>query len=525
MLDEENKARFQKLKDDFEHYAARCLKIRLKVPDPITGEMIVPFRLNRVQKYIHATVQEQLEKIGKIRAIILKARQEGASTYIGGRLYWRVTHAYGVRAFILTHEEKATANLFEIVKRFQENCHPAVRPRVKASNARELSFEELDSGYKLGTAGNRSIGRSSTIQFLHASEAAFYAHAEEHAKGIWQSVPDGPKTEIFIESTANGVGNWFHQQWQRAETGESEYLPIFTPWYWQDEYRKELQPDFSLTGEEKELAALYQLDNKQLMWRRAKIIEWTTPETDGEKFFKQEYPANAAEAFQVSGQNTFIEPILVMAARRTVAEKYGPLLMGVDIAREGTDRTAIIFRQGRVAFGLRTYRNKNLMETVGIIHTLIGEYHPAKVFIDICGMGVGVYDRLMELGHGDILVGVNSAKSALDEGRYSNKRAEVWALLKRWLMDGPVQIPDLDSLHADLCAPKAKVDSQGRLLIEKKEDMKARQVRSSDEADALCYTFAIPVPLHDTKGYSDSEKAKIITSVTRQVAQYRRRGS
>lgn len=73
------------------------------------------------------------------------------------------------------------------------------------------------------------------------------------------------------------------------------------------------------------------------------------------------------------------------------ARFQGPILMGVDIAREGSDRTAIIFRQGRAVFDLTTYRNKNLMETTDIIHTLIDKYYPVKVFVNIRGMEGGVH--------------------------------------------------------------------------------------------------------------------------------------
>jgi hypothetical protein len=213
----------QRLKNDFTHYASKCLKVRTK-----EGK-IVPFEINRAQKHILAKINQQLKETGKVRAIVLKGRQQGCSTFIEGLFYWLVTHAFGVRAFILTHEEEATNNLFEMAKRYHDNCPDVVKPAIKASNSKELLFSELDSGYKLGTAGNKSVGRSSTIQYLHASEAAFYKHADEHAKGIMQTVPNAPGTYIFIESTANGVGNWFHSQWQQAESGLSEFYSYLHP--------------------------------------------------------------------------------------------------------------------------------------------------------------------------------------------------------------------------------------------------------------------------------------------------------
>ncbi len=83
-----------RLKDDFEYYALNCLKIRTK------DKGIQPLKINQAQRYIHAQIEKQRKETGKVRAIILKGRQQGASTYIEGRFVWRVTHAKGVRAFI-----------------------------------------------------------------------------------------------------------------------------------------------------------------------------------------------------------------------------------------------------------------------------------------------------------------------------------------------------------------------------------------------------------------------------------------
>ena len=106
--------RRQRLKDDFAHYARRCLMIRTK------AGRIAPFRLNRVQEDLHARLEAQLAERGRVRALVLKARQPGISTYVGGRFYWKVTHRRGVRAFILTHRDQATESLFSIAKRFHD---------------------------------------------------------------------------------------------------------------------------------------------------------------------------------------------------------------------------------------------------------------------------------------------------------------------------------------------------------------------------------------------------------------------
>ena len=325
----------RELARDLERFAA-CLTIR-----PKRGAL-APLIFNRAQQFIHRRLDAQQRATGRVRALILKGRQQGCSTYVAARFYHRAVNAKGVRVFILTHEEAATANLFEIVERFHAHCHPRLKPSTGAANAKELYFDALESGYKVGTAGTKGVGRSATIQLFHGSEVAFWPHAETHAAGALQAVPDAAGTEVILESTANGMGNFFHETWRGAEAGENDYIAIFVPWYWQDEYRKVPPSGFAPSDEEATCAALYGLDHAQLAWRRAKIAQLKDP-----ALFRQEYPASAAEAFEMSGHDSFIAPALVAAARKQRCEPSGPLVIGFDPAWKGEDRHAMAWRQGR----------------------------------------------------------------------------------------------------------------------------------------------------------------------------------
>ena len=387
----------------------------------------------------------------------------------------------------------ATNNLFKMAQRFYEYTPIIIKPEITTSNSKELNFGKLDSGYKIGTAENKRVGRSATIQLFHGSEVGFWANASEHATGILQAIPDATGTEIIFESTANGVGNYFHELWQKAESGISDFIPLFVPWFWQDEYKRIAPSDFKLNHIEHNLKETYGITNEQLSWRRNKIIDLSVNGQDGEKRFAQEFPSNATEAFILKGDDAFISAGLVAKARVCEAERFGPLVLGVDPARFGEDRTSLIFRQGRVAFGLESYTKKDTMEVTGIVFSLIEKYKPAKVFIDVGGLGAGIVDRLNELGMRDIVVGVNAGSKPLDGQKYANKRAEMWSKCKEWLEEVPCQIPDSNSLHADLCNIKYSFDSNSRLVMERKEDMKKRGIRSSDEADALCLTFSFPI--------------------------------
>lgn len=488
LMTERERSIRHRLKTDLEYYAAKCLKIRTKA-----GE-VRPLSFNRAQRFIHSRLQHQLATLGKVRALILKGRQQGCSTYVGGRFYHKATHSRGLRTFILTHEDAATQNLFEMVNRYHEHCPVLVKPSTGASNAKELNFDKLDSGYKIGTAGTKGVGRSSTLQLFHGSEVAFWPHAETHAAGVLQAVPDESGTEVILESTANGLGNLFHKMWRDAENGVSEYIAIFVPWYWQEEYRKPVPSGFSLTDEERGYAELYGLDDEQIAWRRAKIVELKDP-----ILFKQEYPATAAEAFQMSGHDSYIPASLVAKARKAECDANGPLVIGFDPAWTGGDRHAMAWRQGRRVLKVESKSKLDTMQSAGWAKQVIDRDKPKRMFIDVGGVGAGVYDRLREMGYGDIVRPVNFGSSPFEPERPEgggplNRRAEIWMKSREWLEDpAGVQIPDSDSLQADACGPSYKYDSNTRLQIEKKEDMRRRDVPSPDEWDAVALTFAEPV--------------------------------
>lgn len=492
-LTQEERARLA-LRDDFPFYARHCLTIRSK------SGAEQPLFLNRAQAYIHERLEEQRARTGRVRALILKGRQQGCSTLIAARFYHRTSWSRGVRTFILTHEDAATQNLFEMVNRYHEHCPEIVRPVTGAANAKELVFAKLDSGYKVGTAGTKGVGRSSTIQLFHGSEVAFWPNADTHAAGVLQAVPNEPETEVILESTANGVGNLFHTLWQEAERGVGDYAAIFVPWFWQDEYRRPVPDGFQLDDEEREYARLYGLDLAQMAWRRAKIVELKDA-----ALFKQEYPATASEAFQNSGHDSFIKPDYVARARKATCEESGPLVIGFDPARFGDDGSAMARRRGRVVSSVERRFKLTTMEAVGWCKQVIDTERPARFFIDIGGLGVGIFDRLVEMGYGEIVVGINFGSKPLEPpkmgdngkplgGGPSNRRAEMWIASRDWLaQEGGARIPDDDALQADACGPAYKYDSDARVVLEKKEDMRRRGAKSPDGWDAVALTFAEPV--------------------------------
>ena len=480
-----------RLRSDVPYFAAHALKLRPKA-GPLES-----FVFNPAQLRLHEIAEKQKRKTGRVRLIVLKARQLGISTYIAARFFHKTINNPGQRTIIIGHERRASSNLFEIVKRFHANMSDDLRPSTGVSNAEELIFDRIDSGYLVSVASNDGAGRSATAQALHCSEAAFWPDLEMQFASLLQTVPDADGTEIILESTACGY-NSFHQLWRKAEAGDSDFLPVFLPWSIDPNYRRSVAPDFAMDADEKALVELHGLDAEQIAWRRSKIGQLGSGQ-----WFSQEYPLTASDAFISSTFDSFIGADLVIKARREQVEAHGPLIIGVDPAGMCADRTAVAWRQGRCITKIESRRGLDTMEVCGWIQNIIRNDKPERVNIDVGGLGVGVYDRLVELGHSrDLVQAVNFGGKpveppALDEtgkpaGGPANRRSEMWGNMKKVLEAGRFSLPDSDSLQADLVSCGYKFTSDGKLLLESKQDMRKRGVPSPDEGDAVALCFSEP---------------------------------
>lgn len=285
----------KRLRDNYEYYSKHCIKIRTK-----DGE-IKPFILNTVQQKLDRIVQAQVDANRPVRVIILKARQQGLSTYVHGWLYWYLSQHKAKKGLVVAHVADSTRSLFDMYKRTHEMMPEMVRPQTKYSSRKELVFNGLDTGLMVATAGGDAIARGETLSHAHLSEVAFWpaSTAADNLNALSQAIPNNPGTAVFIESTANGMSGPFYELWKGAVEGSNGYIPFFSPWFDSPEYRIECDP-FELTLEEQELVEKYNLDHAQLMFRRQKIS------ANGRDAFLQEYPSNADEAFIASGRPVFI---------------------------------------------------------------------------------------------------------------------------------------------------------------------------------------------------------------------------
>lgn len=473
-----------RLKTDFPYFAPRILKILDK------SNKVIPFELNQAQLYAHGLLEDQLNSFGRVRALILKGRQQGLSTYVEGRFYHK-TSMVGKSSYILTHQDKSTQAIFGMVKRYYENSPQVLRPVTGAANANELVFSLLNSKYGVGTAGSAAVGRGLTAQLFHGSEVAFWNNADEHLAGIGQAIGDIDGTEIILESTANGI-NKFYSMVQDAIRGIGDYILIFIPWYWEPTYRREVADSFVMDPEEAVYADRYNLDVEQMAWRRAKILSDFGGDSS---WFDQEYPATVAMAFRKASSNSYITLDLVedaMKPQEIEITENMPKIMGVDPAEYGDDKTAIALRQGRVVPWVKSYAKKGPMEVVGIVSRMADEEQPDAINVDCTGVGSGIADRLIELGYP--VNRVHFGEKAYQDDIYLRRTDEMEGELKKWLENKPCSLPPNDEeLKADMTVAGYTYDSSRRLVIESKEKIRARGLSSPDKKDAVKLTFAVGI--------------------------------
>ncbi len=167
---------------------------------------------------------------------------------------------------------------------------------------------------------------------------------------------------------------------------------------------------------------------------------------------------------------------------------YAPKIMGVDPARFGDDRSVIFMRQGLATHTPIVLRGIDNMALAQRVASEMMDKQPDAVFID-AGAGSGVIDRLRQLGH-EVTEVAFAGKPT--DGRYLNKRAEMWCELKDWLTGGGC-IPNDIGLKQDLASPTYFYNSAGKIQLESKDDIKKRGLPSPDMGDALALTFAYPV--------------------------------
>lgn len=232
---------------------------------------------------------------------------------------------------------------------------------------------------------------------------------------------------------------------------------------------------------------------------KAQLQEWIDTYGENSDFVRVRVRGLAPSASDLQ----FIDSESVYAAQRRTIALLGdePLVAGLDLARGGNDENVLRFRKGADARSIPPIRipgeeARDSMRLVSVVaDALDRKYDGQKIhtlFVDATGGSVGgpIADRLRQLGY-DNVVDVQFGGKPPDP-KCLNMRAFIWKAMRDWLRSVGC-IDSSPDLEIDLTGPGYGADKRDRLVLESKEDMKARQMDSPDDGDALALTFAMPV--------------------------------
>ena len=296
---------------DFEFWAWRCARIRHK----ITGAD-VEFVLNRPQRRLLAVMETQSLAGLPVRVILLKARQWGGSTLVQLYMAWiQIVHCRNWHSIICAHVKDSAANIRGIYTKllesypsdmWDEDEAPRFSAFERSSNTRLITGRGCR--VTVGSCENPGASRGSDVAMAHLSEVAFWRSSKlrsplEMVQAVVGGVACIPLSLVVMESTANGVGSFFHREWLRAAAGDSVYQPVFVPWHEIEIYRREIDDAaafvVSMSADERMMWSAG-LTLEQIAWYRGKLSEM-----GNRRLMMSEYPSTPQEAFAATGSCVF----------------------------------------------------------------------------------------------------------------------------------------------------------------------------------------------------------------------------
>ena len=298
--------------DDFEFWCARCVIIK----DKMKGRN-VPFVLNAPQRRLLAVMEQQRVEGRPVRVILLKARQWGGSTLVQMYMAWmQLVRHKGWNSLICGHLQgtsKGIKSMYNLMLRHyppemldDETDVPRFTRLEGQSNVQQITAR--DCLVVMGSSRSEDAARSFDISMAHLSEVAFWQESAMHSpddlvRSVCGSIVLKPDTVVVLESTANGVGNYFHDEWLRAGLERSDKEQVFVPWHEIDIYSKPVDNAEALWQEMDDYEHMLWDDGctlEQINWYHHKRKEHRSHE-----HMMAEYPSNASEAFSLTGNNPF----------------------------------------------------------------------------------------------------------------------------------------------------------------------------------------------------------------------------
>lgn len=303
-----------RLDNDFEFWAAVTAKIKNK-----EGGGLIPFLLNPPQRKILATIEKLRFEKKPIRVVLLKARQFGGSTFIQIYMAWiQLRRKTSWNSVIAAHINSASLNIrgmySTLIKNYQHVQTTTYRPFEGSVNTKQIV--ERSNKITVGSMQTPDSIRSEDVAMAHLSEVGLWRQTdgkkpEDLIQSIVGSVLSLPESVIVMESTAKGLGNYFHTTYTQAKKGMNAYTPVFIPWY-------EIPLDMIDLNEGEDLEIINSFNEyEQYLWKQGATLEgikwyrFKLREYGGNTVsMRSENPSNDIEAFQGSGARFFAADVI-----------------------------------------------------------------------------------------------------------------------------------------------------------------------------------------------------------------------
>ncbi|KKN74046.1 hypothetical protein LCGC14_0393860 [marine sediment metagenome] len=285
---------------------------------------IIPLKLNLTQDRLMTAIEGCQAAGAPVRIAVLKSRQKGVSTLIEAVLFDTVDRSPNKSAIVISHDKTSSAHLLRMSMRFYHKLPEQEQKPLKAESKELIQYQmPHDSDMRIDTARNVGAGASFTHQYAHLSEVARFGEdgvdPAELFGNLMPSIPSIPDSMVFVESTAEAHGDFFHNLWKDAKAGNNNFIPLFFPWYYGEDYALPFKDngarqDFEASLDDEEVALREQIEREalpldvleQLHWRR-----WEIKDMPSKDEFRRAYPSNDVECFQAAGVCRFDRGVIL----------------------------------------------------------------------------------------------------------------------------------------------------------------------------------------------------------------------
>lgn len=172
-----------------------------------------------------------------------------------------------------------------------------------------------------------------------------------------------------------------------------------------------------------------------------------------------------------------------------------PVVFGVDVANMGSDSTVILVRRGHSVVEITEYKKLDTNEVAEAVAMRAAEWRPNAIYIDVCGLGVGVYDNLRRLGVPNVR-GINTGRSAKRPQKFMRLRDEIWWATRKAFQENRISLNKVSEdrgLISELSSIRYKINDKSKVKVEGKADLRQRKMPSPNKADALTLTYVADI--------------------------------